>query len=411
MSPTPSVDVLIVGAGVGGAALALALGARFPLRVLAVDRRAGPGNINRGDSLLPAVTQHLHAWGALPAIRAAGARPVGKMQVFHHQAGLLFQAPLTLPGDPAVRQEQAPYLVLPHPEIERALCDTARATGRVEVRYQCRASRLLRAGDDPRGRVIGAVLLQEQGETAVLARLVVGADGASSLLRAMLHIDFPQTAYDHGFYIVEVERPPDYEDAMRIELHPEGSILVVPQGAERVGLGVLVRQADEDLFRAGALPAKLSAIGRRSRLLAGQRPFAKGAHLYSLARGHARRYTADGAALLGDAVHVTNPTAGQGMTMAIEDAAALASHLGPALTRGAAGAELDASLLAYQRERWPRNASQIRWSHWLSRFYALPGASGDLIHRLVFGLGASSFGQRIQQQVWSRMATRDRRAA
>ena len=46
-------DVLIVGAGVGGAALALALGRTCGARVLLVDRRGGPGNINRGDSLLP----------------------------------------------------------------------------------------------------------------------------------------------------------------------------------------------------------------------------------------------------------------------------------------------------------------------------------------------------------------------
>ena len=65
----------MIGAGVGGAAQALAL-ARAGLRVLLVERRSGPGNINRGDSLLPAVTRLLAGVGrARP--RARGGRGAG----------------------------------------------------------------------------------------------------------------------------------------------------------------------------------------------------------------------------------------------------------------------------------------------------------------------------------------------
>src|SRR5207248_4944234 len=57
-------DVIIAGGGVGGLAAALAL-SRHGLRVLVLERRSGPGNVNRGDSLLPAVTAHLRRWGGL----------------------------------------------------------------------------------------------------------------------------------------------------------------------------------------------------------------------------------------------------------------------------------------------------------------------------------------------------------
>ena len=400
-------DVLVVGAGVGGAALTLALAVQFPLRVIAVDRRSGPGNINRGDSLLPAVTRHLRTWGALPSFYAAGARPVAKMQVFHPTSGLLFEGSLT----PTLDDEAAPYLVLPHPAIERTLVERARATGRAEVHYNQRVIRLISEDSGGLPRIVGAVVQTEDGEKELRARVVVGADGATSTVRSGLGIDLNLIPYDHGFYIAEMERPRNYEDAMRIELHPDGNILVVPQGPDRVGIGVLVRNADQTLFRAGSQMAKFEAIGRRSQLLAGLQPFTKGAHLYSLSRGHAKQYVAAGAALIGDAVHITNPTAGQGMTMAIEDAASLAMHLGPSITAAVSRSVLDERLLGYQRDRWPKNESQIRWSHWLSRFYALPGSTGHAIHHHVFRIGSSPLGRLIQNQIWLRMATRPRRDA
>src|SRR5262249_15532157 len=301
-----------------------------------------------------------------------------------------------------------PYLVLPHPDIERVLTESAVATGRVEVRYSCRAVDLLEACGRVSGIRLEAEVAGERGAaTSVRARLVVGSDGGTSMVRAALGIPLPRRPYDHSYFGLEVERPADYEDAMRIELHPAGGILVVPHpSGERVGLGVLVRPRDEELFRSGTAEAKLEAIRRRSSLFANCRAFPRGSHLYKLSRAHAPRYTARGAALLGDAVHVTNPTAGQGMTMAVEDGAALARHIGPILGRGRPPLEIDRALRAYERERRPANASLIRWSHWMACFYALDGALGDWLRRRLFALGGSAFGQMIQRRIWSRIASR-----
>ncbi len=391
-------DVVIVGAGVGGAAFALALSHAHPLRVLLVERHSGPGKINRGDSLLPAITAYLDAWQALDRIRAAGARALHRMQVFHHRAGLLME---TMLSDLGLRH---PYLVLPHPDIERVLTEAACATGRVEVRYNCRATRLL----EEAGRVSGVMLEDDkEPERAVRARLVVGADGGTSMVRTALGIPLPRRPYDHSYFGIEVARPADYEDAMRIELHPAGGILVVPHpSGERIGLGVLVRGREEELFRSAPVEEKMDAIRKRSRLFAGCQPFPRGAHLYKLSRAHAPRYAVRGAALLGDAIHVTNPTAGQGMTMAVEDGASLARHAGPVLSAGLSGTELDRALRAYERERKPANAAMIRWSHWMAGFYAMDGTLGDWMRRQVFALGGTAFGQVIQRRIWARVGAR-----
>jgi 2-polyprenyl-6-methoxyphenol hydroxylase-like FAD-dependent oxidoreductase len=398
MSASGTFDVVIVGAGVGGAALALGLGHAYPLRTLILERQPGPGKINRGDSLLPAVTRQLSAWNALERFQAAGARPLAKMQIFHHRAGLLLETPLTALGSPD------PYLVLPHPAIERTFIECALATKRVRVDYGCRVVRLLEEGS----RVSGVAYVGPEGEEKTVgARLVVGADGSRSVVRSGLGIRFERVPYDHSYFGMELDRPREYEDAMRIELHPDGGILIVPNpSSSRVGIGVLVRRGMEDVFSNGRMDDPMAEIRRRSRLFEGCHPVAKSSHLYRLSRAHAAQYVARGAVLLGDAAHVTNPTAGQGMTMAVEDAAALARYIGPALVAGKEGQELDFAFQGYESERRAANAAMIRWSHWMSLFYAWPNALGDWLRHRVFAFGGSPMGRMLHKAIWNRVACR-----
>ena len=173
-----------------------------------------------------------------------------------------------------------------------------------------------------------------------------------------------------------------------------------------VGAAVLVHAPERDLFRAGSLDEKVAAMRARCPLLASARPLPRHAHLYALSWGHAPRYFARGAALMGDAVHVTNPTAGQGMTMAIEDAAALSRHVVPAIAAGADDVAIDAALAAYEGERRPINAGLLRWSHLMGKFFAMRGAIGSEVRARVFALGGHGVGQWIQRRIWSRVATR-----
>jgi 2-polyprenyl-6-methoxyphenol hydroxylase-like FAD-dependent oxidoreductase len=389
-------DVLIVGGGVGGAALALALAHQHPVRVLVIERRSGPGNINRGDSLLPAVTRHLKAWGALDRFVAAGANPITKMQVFHHRGGFLLEAPLIGP-------DGSPYLVLPHPQIEQNLADAARATGHVEFRFKTSLRRLLQVG----GRVTGARIVDAHGaEETVNARVVVGADGSGSAVRDQLEVPFLSTPYETGYYIIELQRPAAYEDAMRLDLHPEGAVMTMPQTRTTVGAAVLIHPGQRPIFQSGTTAAKLEAISRRAPILEGMQAVPRGAHLYRLHRGQAARYVARGAALIGDAVHLTNPTAGQGMTMAIEDGAALAERLAPLLVAHAVDADLDHALGDYENTRRPANRDLVRWSHWMGRLMSEGGELGDEIRRRLFAFGMTPIGKAIHRTVWNRVATR-----
>ena len=388
------VDAIVVGAGVGGAACALGLSHNHSNRVLLIERHNGPGNLNRGESLLPPVTGLLKRWGALHRVYATGGRHMSQMQFFHYRHGLMLDVPLSLPDTPD------PYLVLPHPKIERLLVDTAIDTGRVEVAYRTRFGGLV----EDNGRVCGAVIKQDGVERQVRARVVIGADGANSHVRRALGIAMRQARYNHSLFILDVDRPTGLPDILRTDLHPDGGMLLVP-GDGRLGIGALIRRKHEHLFRSGSIEEKFAHIEPRSPALAGRTPTATGAHLYKLWRGHAPRYSNYGGVLLGDAVHVINPVMAQGMTMAIEDAAALARHLAPVLAGAGSESDLDVSFADYEGERRPFNETVIRRSHWMSRLFALGGPLADPIHRHLLTLAASRLGQGLQRRTWESFAT------
>lgn len=387
-------DVIIVGAGVGGTACALALVHEGKLRVLIIERHGGAGNINRGESLLPPITALLKRWNVLDRCREAGALTVDRMQFIHYRRGLLLDMPLSLPD------VIDPYLALPHQLIERALADGAVATGQVDILYSTRFLSL----SETAGRISGVVVRTSDGtEQLISCRVVVGADGMMSSVRAGLGIELPRQRYGESLFSLDIDRPEDMPNVLRTEMHPDGGVLVVP-GVNRLGLAALVRKEHQHLFRSGSIEEKFARIAQRSPLFQGRQPAAEGAHLYILWRGHAPHYSARGVVLLGDAVHVINPVMAQGMTMAIEDSAALARWLGSTLKSHGTPEQIDASFAAYEKERRPFNERIIRSSHWMSRLFSLGGPWGDRFHRGAFSLSDSSLGKFIQDKIWASFA-------
>lgn len=360
-------DVIVVGAGIAGLGLACAL-SRFQLSVLLVDARKGPGGVHRGDSLVPRSTRLLARWGVLDAVRRAGAVPIERIEVHHPRRGLLLDGPLVPQG------VSDPYYVLPHAELERVLLEEATARGRTTV---LRPARLIDLVRDRRDRVTGVRVETRLGERDLHARLVVGADGQRSLVRDRLGVSSRRGDYDHAYLGLEADRPAGYRDALRLHLHREGGVLVMPR-TKTVGLGVLVDARSGPKWAGMEDDTLARVLASRCPLLSGV-PLHRGrSHVYELSWSHASRYHAHGAVLIGDAAHTTNPTAGQGMTSALGDADALADLLGPALVLERTTADLDLALAAYEARQRPVNARLVRQADALARLYAWRGPTGDL---------------------------------
>lgn len=163
----------------------------------------------------------------------------------------------------------------------------------------------------------------DNGQT-LSARLVVGADGARSTLRELAQISVESYDYHQRAMIINVETELPQQDVSWQVFTPTGPIAMLPLPGHRASL---VWYDHEDATRAreamdnatlktaieGAYPRRLGNITRVV------------AHAsFPIKRQHAKRYIGKRLALIGDAAHVVHPLAGQGLNIGLHDADTLA---------------------------------------------------------------------------------------
>lgn len=338
----PSIDVAIAGAGIGGAVLALTL-ARQGLRVVVAERASRFSPIYRGEFLQPRSLEILAALGlgeqiarvTTPVHQVRFRRPTGEvMSLVDYQA--------LATGVPEGRNGH-------HREIQAAVLDALRREPTAEVRMGLRATGLLRG---PGGRVAG--LLTSDGPLP--ARLTVGADGQHSEVRK--HLGLPAIEYRYPgeplAVTVELGRPAPVTVDFVFGRGESALAFPLPEGRARLYLVVndqrfaAMRDAPDGGLsymkeRLGALlPEFREAIARIPGMGAVQR-----VPCWYL---RASQWVADGAAILGDAAHAVSPTRGQGMNLAIQDAATLGALVG-AIPRGQAISARDLAPYEQARQR------------------------------------------------------------
>jgi 2-polyprenylphenol 6-hydroxylase len=320
-------DVVIVGAGLVGLSLAAAL-ARAGLSVALADR----GNVAAADTapaatwdarvyaISPGSAAFLHGqgvWQGLPAERVAA---VEAMEVFGDADGRLH-------FDAYELGERALAWIVENRELNAALVATVRTEPRIEVLAPCVPAAIVWCADT-------AELRLADGRT-VVARLVVGADGAHSWARGeagLRHNPRPygQTAVVANFAVENAHRG----RAFQWFLGADGVLAWLPLPGRRMSI---VWSAPESLatelleLEHAELAQRVAAVagGALGKLELITPPAAFALAFLKLPAVVAHRF-----ALVGDAAHGVHPLAGQGVNLGFGDAATLAAVLAG---RGAVG--------------------------------------------------------------------------
>lgn len=355
-------DIAIIGAGMVGAALALAC-ATNGWRVAVIEPSAPeePTPDSEPDLRVSALSAGNEAWlrelGAWPGMEAHRMAPFQRLAVWEAPSGPL----ASVPGGRMLANQA-------RTEFNAAQLGRDHLGTIVENRVTRWAlwermgqhdgiTRFCPASLETLTRTPGGVTLTLKGDQTLEARLVVGADGANSVTRRLAGIGSSRTQYRQQAMIINVRHAPPAQSITWQMFTPQGpkAYLPLPE-ADGSAWGSLVwYDQPENLDDLMAMDeARLLATIRRTFPLELPDPEAAPARgRFPIAREHAYHYARDRVVLVGDAAHTTNPLAGQGVNLGFQDAAALARALGHASPGTDPG---DAErLAAYETERRPRN--------------------------------------------------------
>lgn len=303
-------DVLIVGAGPTGLALATVL-ARAGVAHVIVDKL---------DAIQPtsrAAVIHAHTLEALEGIGAAGALNALGLKLAHFSIRDRDRALVRLRFD-ELPTPYAHLLMLQQDRTEHVLTDTLTRAGG-SVRRRCTVESLSEDADG-----VTASITTPRGPETVRARYVVGADGMHSIVRQTTGIAFTGSTYEHSFVLADVELDgPIGHDEVLLYFSPNGPLVIapLPGGAFRVvamlenappapGIEDVQRLIDE---RGPSTRSTVRSIQWSSR--------------FRLHHRVADRYRQGRLLLVGDAAHVHSPAGGQGMNTGIVDAIVLGRML------------------------------------------------------------------------------------
>lgn len=357
-------DVLIVGGGLVGASLAIALDA-LDLDVVLLDSTS-PGTIpavfdQRNLSFAEATCNALEALGVMRHLRS----PTGPIRRIH-----------------ASRKGDFGRVVLEATRYGREMFGrivVARDFGEALEARLAELPRLRRvrpatfAGLDANADTAThrAVRIREGERERVLhARLLVGADGTHSAVRGACDIEADMQDYGHALIVTRLRTANAPDGTAYERLGDDGPTALLPRGDRHYGLVLGVEashadaamQLDDATFLAQAQDAFGWRVGRF--MSCGPRS------VYPAIRLVARATTAPRTVLIGNAAQTLHPVGAQGFNLGLRDALTLAEVLGDAGRERIGDGDVLARHVARRREDRERT---LQFSDALARLGALPG--------------------------------------
>jgi len=319
-------EVAVGGAGFAGLALAIALrqalGDPFAVTVIDPTLAHAQSKDPRASAIAAAARRLFEAIDVWDAV-APNAQPILDMVVTDSKLDDAVRPTfLTFGGDV---EEGEPFA---HMVENRHLVDALTTKAR-DLGVDLRAGAV--AGFENAGNVVDVSLAD--GEV-ISARLLVGADGAHSLIRERAGIANHGWSYDQSAIVTTVAHEREHNGRADEHFLPAGPFAILPLTGKRCS--IVWTENTREAQRIVALPDDEfhKELEKRFGLRLGELKVIGPRRAFPLGLFTARTFIGERLALVGDAAHIIHPIAGQGLNMGLRDVAALAETIADAARLG-----------------------------------------------------------------------------
>ncbi|KAF4508044.1 hypothetical protein G6O67_004477 [Ophiocordyceps sinensis] len=405
-APT-NVDVLIIGAGPSGLALANWL-RNCDINVLLIDKKPGPTARGQAEGLKSTTVEMLESFGIGHDIASESWR-LEEIAIWGQKNG-----GDTVAGGIAreqVMQDKVEELgkpretMLQQSRVEHHMLQNLSSSSNIKIQWSTApvsldistseaeypvAVALARTGEDglhgpnPNAHVHGGI--QE-----LRTRYVVGSDGAHSWLRSQLGVTLEGDVTDSVFGVVDMVPKSNFPDIRKVCYlrAATGTILLVPRSGKEVRLYIPVESGSSLSDPKGVTFERIMDAARKIifpyTLEVGSTSWWSAYRVGQRVGSHFSKH--DRAFLVGDAVHTHSPKAGQGMNTSIQDA----YNLGWKLLLVLQGRLPPAVLGTYESERRPVAQNLIDFDRGYLKLFEEPSAQfeTDFLRGMKFTTGLS----------------------
>lgn len=365
-------DILIAGAGMIGLTVAALLArseqsGRLNIRVIDAGERPrfdANSDVSLRVSAIANGSSRLYStlgvWDKIVAVRAC---PFRSMRVWDARRNV--EGPATLCFDAAGFAVPELGSIVENVLIQDALLRLLDTTD-VDLSFQT-TIRSLHAADD-------RLTVEFDDGQSVTPELVIGADGAASLIRRHAGIATVVRRYGQSAFVTHLMPEKHHGHTAWQRFLESGPVALLPLKDGRVSVvwSTTPEQADE----ATALPD--DELGQRltetSDWVLGSLTPSGPRGCFPLKAQHATHYVKPGMALVGDAAHSIHPLAGQGANLGIADAAALVNAVCEAIAAGDHPGDLPV-LRRYERSRKGENLAMLNFVDGLNRLFSSRSSS------------------------------------
>jgi 2-polyprenyl-6-methoxyphenol hydroxylase-like FAD-dependent oxidoreductase len=337
----------IAGGGPAGMTLGLLL-ARAGVEVIVLEKHGDFLRDFRGDTIHPSTLELMHELGMLDEFLRLPHHELRRVKIQVDDVEIAGPDFSHLPT-------RCKFIALmPQWDFLNFIAAQAKRYPTFQLMMNTEATGLIEDGE----RVLGVRANTKQGEVSVLADLVVGADGRSSILRerAGMEVEDFGVPIDVLWFRV-AKTSPEAEPALgRVR---NGKMLITIDRGDYYQCGSIIRKgALENIKRRGlsAFREEIVSVAPFLRDAIGEIDDWDKVKLLTVQVNRLRQWYRPGLLFIGDAAHAMSPAGGVGVNLAIQDAVAATNLLADKLRRR--DCKTDDLRLVQQRREWPTRMTQ-----------------------------------------------------